>query len=154
MVDTTDKEGLKQQIFSNVGDDEVSHELVSSATRKVLLNTKDVKLWLEHLVEVVRNCKRGAAKVAAIRQRKKQVRSSTKQATSTTKQPVREEGYYATCGVDYYSGTGDSSSGLLVTSVSSATVLHVSLLKNPQPRPTYVQAVVHCQLHITTVFMM
>lgn len=117
MVDTTDKEALKQvlmppstvlkQIFSNVGDGEVSDELVSSAARKVLLSTKDVKWWLEHLAEVVRNRKRGAAKAAATRQRKKQVGGSTKQAASTTKQPVREEGYCATCGVDYYSDTGE-----------------------------------------------
>ena len=47
----------------------VSDELVSSAARS-LLNTKDVKLWLEHLAEV-RNRKSRAAKAAATRQRKK-----------------------------------------------------------------------------------
>ena len=33
-----------KQIFSNVGDGEVSNELVSSTARKVLLSTEDVKL--------------------------------------------------------------------------------------------------------------
>lgn len=51
MVDIADKEVLEQvlkrvllQIFSNVGDGEVSDELVSSTARKVLLSTEDVKL--------------------------------------------------------------------------------------------------------------
>ena len=35
-----------KQTFSNVGDGEVSDELVSSSARKVLLSTEDVKLWL------------------------------------------------------------------------------------------------------------
>ena len=52
-----------KQIFSNVGDGEVSDELVSSAARRVLLNTKDVKLWLEHLAKVVRNRKREQQKL-------------------------------------------------------------------------------------------
>ena len=122
MVDIADKEVLKQvlmppstvlkQTFSNVGDGEVSDELVSSTARKVLLSTEDVKLWLEHLAEVVRNRKRGAAKAAETRRRKKKADKSTNQATSTTvtvtEQPatVREEGYSASCGVDYDSDTG------------------------------------------------
>ena len=122
MVDIADKEMLKQvlmppstvlkQIFSNVGDSEVSDELVSSTTRKVLLSTEDVKLWLEHLAEVIRN---RAAKAAETRQRRKNADKSTNQATSTTvtvtEQPVtvREEGYCASCGVDYGSDTGECS---------------------------------------------
>ena len=64
-MDIADKEVLKQvlmppstvlkQIFSNAGDGEVSDELVSSTAREVLLSTEDVKLWLEHLAEVIRN---------------------------------------------------------------------------------------------------
>lgn len=116
MVDTSDKEALKQvsmppsmvlkQIFSNAG--EVSEELVSSAARRVLLSTKDVNLWLEHLAEVVRNRKRGAVKAAATRLRKKQAGSLTMQAsTSTTEQQIRDEGHCATCGVDYNDDTGE-----------------------------------------------
>ena len=50
------------QIFSDVSDGEVSDDVVSSTARKILLSTED---WLEHLAEVVRNLKRGAAKAAA-----------------------------------------------------------------------------------------
>ena len=60
-----------KQILSNGG--EVSDKLVSSTARKILLSTKDVRLWLEHLAEVVRNHKRGAVKAAATRQRSKLV---------------------------------------------------------------------------------
>ena len=84
MVDIADKEVLKQvlmppstvlnQIFSNVGDGEVSDELVSSTARKVLLSTEDVKLWLKHLTEVVKNRKRGAAKAAETRRKKQLIK--------------------------------------------------------------------------------
>ena len=118
MVDIADKEVLKQvlmppstvlnQIFSNVGDGEVSDELVSSTARKVLLSTEDVKLWLKHLTEVVKNRKRGAAKAAETRRKKKATNQTTSTTVTVTEQPatVREEGYCASCGVDYASDTG------------------------------------------------
>ena len=67
-----------------------------------------MKLWLEHLAEVVRNRKRGAAKAAETRRKKKATNQATSTTVTVTEQPatVREEGYCASCGVDYASDTG------------------------------------------------
>ena len=120
LVDTSDKQALAKvlmppsvllkQIFSGIRDGEVSDELVSSAARRVLLSTSDVKMWLEHLAEVMRNRKRGAAKVAATRQRKKQAGTTTTSTGEQTEQIHDDNGqqcHCTTCGVNYYSDTGE-----------------------------------------------
>ena len=55
-------------MFSDLGNGQVTDDFICNAAKRVLLTT-EVKIWLDHLSQVVRNRKRDAAKAAVTRQK-------------------------------------------------------------------------------------
>ena len=49
----------------------ISDEMINMAAKETLLSCDEVRLWINHLKEVITNQKRGLAKAASTRQRKK-----------------------------------------------------------------------------------
>ena len=122
MIDVTDKRAMERvimppsiilkQSFSDLCKSGaiISDDILNSLAKKTLLTIQDVKIWLDHLAEILRNQKRGAVKAAATRQMRstKKSTSSEVERNSTSKDiGGQDEAYYcSTCGVDYYTDTG------------------------------------------------
>ena len=89
---------------------EFSSEFVTNAAKKVLLTTDDVTVWLNHLSEVQKNRKRGAAKAAETRQKKKEKNKCDdllNRDTDVDQALQQIEKYYcASCGIEYEEDTG------------------------------------------------
>ena len=69
-----------------------------------MLSTDDTQIWLEHLTNVIKNRKRGAAKVAATRKLKVQVRkyiSSTASKSSSMHSNLPTFYFCETCNVEF-----------------------------------------------------
>ncbi len=80
LVDVTDQTALSliapppssilKEEFSQAQGKRDSEKFIKVASRKALLPPDDTRIWIEHLSEIVRNRKRGAAKAAATRRAK------------------------------------------------------------------------------------
>lgn len=58
-------------LFTELKGGSVAEDILETAAKKVLLPTQEVRFWLEYLNTVSENRRRGAAKAAEMRRRKK-----------------------------------------------------------------------------------
>ena len=65
---------LKQKFSDSHG--QITDQFIEQTAKEALLSTDVTKIWIEHLVTVVENRKRGAAKAAATRQLKRKVQQA------------------------------------------------------------------------------
>ena len=73
---------ILKQMFFDLGNGQVTDDFICNAAKKVHLT---VRIWLDHLSQVVRNRKRGAAKAAVTRQKKKSELNCVENASGSKK---------------------------------------------------------------------
>ena len=92
-----------KEMFTELDKSSDREEFIQCAAMKVLLPVEETEIWFDHLQTVVNNRKRGAAKAAATRQRKKLDKGS-----QLTQASDKDESKYqcGSCSREY--GTSDS----------------------------------------------
>ena len=117
LVNTADSEMMKsvvtppsvilKQMFSDGSNGQVTDEFMCNAAKKILLTTEEVRIWLDHLSQVVRNRKRGAAITRQKESNFVDNASVSKNSSATNDEQNQDKVCHCTkCGVDYYDDCG------------------------------------------------
>ena len=92
---------IKQRLVDLNGR-EVTENFVQDVAKDVLLTSEEVKIWLDHLVTVFENRRRGAAKSAATRKAKQQKHQQQETAPAESDNETENQEYYcAHCQIPY-----------------------------------------------------
>ena len=87
----------------------ISDEMINMAAKETLLSCDEVRLWINHLKEVITNQKRGRAKAASTRQRKKNSTCNRADVSRKDNDALCNQDAYncTTCGVAYAEDEGE-----------------------------------------------
>ena len=103
------KERVDPEYFTELCKSEspISDEIINMAAKETYLSSDEVRLWINHLKEVITNQKRGCARAAITRQRKKN--STCNRADVSRKDNDAHQDAYncTTCGVAYAEDEGE-----------------------------------------------
>ena len=86
MIDVTDPAVIQlaakppsmvlKQMLSELGGQPMTDYFLVTAAKSVLLTKEEVKIWIDHLITILKNHKRGAAKATATRRMRQQTLQS------------------------------------------------------------------------------